>query len=304
MQIYDIPMTRDLEEITHHGTTNFPIAIYTTVIKENIYGYVPLHWHEEIQFVLVKNGQVKFTVEREEFILKQGEGIFINTGRLHSARSHEGDDGIFMCVDIHPEFIDSKEGRVYAKYVEHVLSSKGISAIELKREHVWQEKMLDCITSLGEFYNNHQPFYEIHIKKIVLELWLLLIEHIESDAQSINEVTAVENQRVKAILEYIEQNYMEKITLYQMAQVANVSRSECCRAFKRVVDSTPVEYLNRVRISKSMYYLKNGEMMVTEIAHEVGFASVSYFISIFKKITGFTPAQFKRSCLKRGTDKD
>lgn len=79
MQIYDIPFDQNHMETTHHGNLSFPLAIYTTQISKNILGYIDWHWHHELQFCVVIHGEVEFYVNQNHFILKEGEGIFINT---------------------------------------------------------------------------------------------------------------------------------------------------------------------------------------------------------------------------------
>ncbi len=299
MQVFDIPMTNDLQEITHHGSNRFPIAIYTTVIKENVYGYVPLHWHEEIQFVVVTKGVVKFTVDREDIVIHKGQGIFVNSGRLHSARSLNCEDGTFLCLDIHPEFIATKESLIYSKYIDPVLTAKYLPFVEFTGELEWHDNLLGLTTELSQLIDSKEKYYELRIMKAVMDLWSIFVENLQFDAVVLDALVEGENQRIKAILEYVESNYDRNITLEELSEVANISRSECCRSFKRVVGSTPFEYINKTRVSKSMQLLRASEMLITEIAHEVGFASSSYFISTFKKTVGCTPTKFRKQFLKQ-----
>lgn len=60
MQIIDFMIDQNLRELTEHRTMVLPIACYETVINQNVNGYIPLHWHDEFQFVLVINGEADF----------------------------------------------------------------------------------------------------------------------------------------------------------------------------------------------------------------------------------------------------
>ncbi len=51
---------QNLKELTEHRTVELPVACYETRINQNINGYIPLHWHDEIQFVLIRKGKLSF----------------------------------------------------------------------------------------------------------------------------------------------------------------------------------------------------------------------------------------------------
>jgi len=294
MQIYNIPMTQDLEELTPHGSNEFQLVMYETLIVENIYGHIPIHWHEDLQLILVTNGTVQFRVDSEEYIIGTHEGIVINTGWLHSARSYNGADGAFLCINFHPEFFYPNESQSYNRYVKPVIKNPYFKAIQLELETPWQNKLIECIKKLRFHYDADDDYNEIIIRSIMFEIWYDLLHNIEAiqdfDIPGSTETSA----RINTILEYIHENYSSKISLLDLAAVANLSRSECCRSFKKQMAATPFEYINRYRLAQSMSLLRLTDMSVTEISHEVGFNSPSLFISSFKKLTGLTPAKYRK----------
>lgn len=83
MQIYDIPIDSSRQETTAHGTFDFPMAVYETVLRRNILGFVSWHWHREFQFCLVTAGTVTFWVQGQQPVLSEGQGLFINSNVLH-----------------------------------------------------------------------------------------------------------------------------------------------------------------------------------------------------------------------------
>ena len=86
MQIYDIPIDSSGQETTAHGTFDFPLAVYETVLNRNILGFVSWHWHREFQFCLVTAGTVAFWVQGQQLVLTEGQGLFINSNILHMVR--------------------------------------------------------------------------------------------------------------------------------------------------------------------------------------------------------------------------
>lgn len=99
-------------------------------------------------------------------------------------------------------------------------------------------------------------------------------------------------QRVFNICRYIGEHFAEKLTLEELAREFFISRSALVRDFRLMLNTTVVEYITNVRISKAKLLLKNG-MSVSETAESCGFASDSYFIRVFKSVTDQTPAAFR-----------
>ncbi len=80
-----------------------------------------------------------------------------------------------------------------------------------------------------------------------------------------------------------------------------MSRSECCRYFKRMLNTTPLNYVIDYRIQKSLVLLQQTESNVTEVAYKVGFNSTSYFIERFRKLKKVTPLAYKKLKMDGGS---
>src|SRR3954462_14261835 len=92
----------------------------------------------------------------------------------------------------------------------------------------------------------------------------------------------LKSQRMKQMLSWIHLHYAEKIMLEDIARAGQLSRSECCRYFKRILKTTPLNYVIDYRIQKSLVLLQQAEPNVTEVGYQVGFNSTSYFIEKFR----------------------
>ncbi|MCM1212740.1 MAG: AraC family transcriptional regulator [Blautia sp.] len=71
-----------------------------------------------------------------------------------------------------------------------------------------------------------------------------------------------------------------------------MSRNECCRYFKHMMNMTITEYLLEYRLSKAAALLESSDLSITEIAGQTGFCDVSYFIKMFRRKTGSTPKAY------------
>jgi AraC-like DNA-binding protein len=100
---------------------------------------------------------------------------------------------------------------------------------------------------------------------------------------------------VKAAVQYMESNYSGMVGQEQLAQELGVSKYHFLRTFAAFTGMTPGEYLSRIRIEKAISLLRQSNLSIDEVAASVGYSSGSYFIKVFRKLTGQTPARFRSS---------
>ena len=100
--------------------------------------------------------------------------------------------------------------------------------------------------------------------------------------------------QLKQVLEFIEKNYANPLTLQQLSASVSMSPKYFCRFFSEMTHQTPMDYLNRQRIEEACYQLAATDDSITEIAYRNGFNDLSYFIRTFKKYKGTTPGKYKR----------
>ena len=77
-----------------------------------------------------------------------------------------------------------------------------------------------------------------------------------------------------------------------------MSTSRFFPCFKQSTGETPVDYINRFRISKSIIFMYDKNLSIEEISEKVGFKSSIYFRRVFKKITGKTPREYKKTSME------
>ncbi|MCZ8519409.1 MULTISPECIES: bifunctional transcriptional activator/DNA repair enzyme AdaA [Paenibacillus] len=99
---------------------------------------------------------------------------------------------------------------------------------------------------------------------------------------------------VDQITEYIDRHYVNAITLDTLADLCHGSPYHLQRTFRRVKGMTPAEYIQRKRITAAKEYLLRTDKSLNDIALAVGFASTSYFATLFKRMTEQTPSHYRR----------
>ncbi len=100
----------------------------------------------------------------------------------------------------------------------------------------------------------------------------------------------IKDSTVFEMIDYIKNNYQEKISISDLSKDLAYSESMLNRKFKKEVHITFNEYLNRYRINKAIDLLKNSDYNITEISYMCGYSSAKYFARVFKKYLGMSPS--------------
>ncbi len=293
MQANNIINNKNKKEVTQHGSFEFPITIYKTKISENILGYIDWHWHEELQFCIVTKGNINFNVDGDSIILSEGEGIFINARQLHQAKSYKGSDCSYICLAFHSDFISSFTGSIInRKYIQPYIDNSRINYCILKNDIEWKSVILNNILKIYEEYNKKEMGFELQIFILLIEVWNILIKSYF--VSFLNDNARNNSSHIKNIISYICDHYMEKIELNDLAKEVNLSKSTCCREFKKYMNCTIFEYIINYRLLVSSDLLITTNDSISDIAYQCGFGSTSYFIERFKMKTGISPSVYRK----------
>ena len=98
---------------------------------------------------------------------------------------------------------------------------------------------------------------------------------------------------LRIVLDHMEKYYWEKLTLEKLASIANMSTATFTRYFKKQIGTSPLAYLNTVRLTQAKHLLMTSNLPIGNIASQVGFTDQLYFCKFFKKQTGLTPSEFR-----------
>lgn len=286
---------RKLYEKTRHGEPGFPMVVYyndfTTYVGERI----PWHWHEEVEFVMVTDGAVEFSVGTDVLLLKAGEGIFINTNTLHNM-APQGEGRAYMySVLVNPGILGTERGVLLSsEYVTPYVTDEGLRYEILRPESGWETECLQKLSEICAVYMEKGFGYEYRLHNLVCEVWFALVREVFSHRSRKPRSRGADEERIYEALQYIQAHFKEELSLADLSSALNISKSECCRCFQRNLRMTPFEYLMMYRINRAAQILEKTGKTVTEIALETGFHSNSYFCKLFKRYMNCTPVEYRK----------
>lgn len=294
MQITKIKTDDTFMELTQHGTEEFPFEYYMDELEKYELGYIPMHWHREFEILFVLSGEVDCLIGDRNIKLRTGEGMFISSNVFHQFCTEGAKSTVIPNILFAPEFVADENSRVFKKYITPFLKGN-ISHVVLKPESGWQRSILEDLLYIHDLFKNIQDMYELMVQEKVIAIWKELCSHMTEMEPEPEKGEAAARARVKKMVMYIESNYMERLVLSDIAQAANISKTEALRCFRKCVNISPVNYLLRYRLQMAGKMLKRTRKSVSEIAAECGFDNVSYFDRMFRRFFELTPSEYRRN---------
>ena len=175
----------------------------------------------------------------------------------------------------------------------------------MKRQFLLLQRAIDALTeelgmdqkrnrSLGNFIRNIE---EIRDFSQIREAWITNLIEITKEAGAIAE-RKMNSYYINQILDYVQKNYRRDLSLEEVAEYVNLSSGYLSNYFKEKVGMNFVDYLTKLRIEKAKELLMHTNEKIYKIAEDVGYQNSQYFVTIFRKKTGVTPAEY-RKCLPR-----
>lgn len=147
--------------------------------------------------------------------------------------------------------------------------------------------------SIGVFEYVLKPITEERAEEVLLKLKIQL-DKDNGVYSEIDDSYGIKNVRFKTMIEYINSNYMKKLSLSELADMFNLNVTFCCSLFNKNFDCTFIEYCTRLRMKKAAELIKDGEMNVYQIAEYLNYDYI-YFNKLFKKHYGMTPRRYSNS---------
>lgn len=311
----------NLMDIVEHGDQEFPIQYYVDELSLYPQQMIPLHWHHDLEFYQAIGGTVKIKIQNQIIDLQDGEAIFINKNIFHSFQ--QSDPHCFCtCPNIvfSSHLIAPWNSNIYTNYIEPILLHSSIPYIIFNQSNSWHQEILiylDKIFSLLQKYgkipqyygafpilpfkykNIESDCYELDIQILLAKIWKIMYSHFNQiPFISLHSPQQSSQIRLHKMLEFIEDNYQKKITLNEIANVANISKSEASRCFHNHLHTSPIDYLIKYRMEKAIFLLTQTNESITSIAYNCGFHSPSYFNKRFAAVFHCSPKQYRNKSTK------
>lgn len=282
-------------ELGTRGSWGFPVTGGNRPGRLSHYegGRFECHFHPETEMTLITEGEMYYQANDKVFLLKEGDGIFVNSNVMHAGWQREGKECCYCPMNFATVMVSGHENsRIEREYVEPILRENLIPFAAFFAKNEEDRPILALMREFYDILAAKEEGYELLAKATLCRLWYLLY-HRAKGGESIAPDRGV--TAVKTVIVYMESHFAERLTLEQLAEVCNFSRSEFCRIFHRITGRTPFTYLQHLRVRRSLPLLQDRALSVTEIAERTGFSGASYYAEVFRRFMGMSPLQYRKN---------
>lgn len=241
------------------------------------------YWHQSIELIYVLAGSVQVQCRNMQYNLHEDDLILINMFDVHALSGNQCE----------------------------VLSLKiDISALDPEISH-FSQKRFDCNSSLEADKTKFIPLkrllalivksnvnpednIELLNKSYVYELLYILTTNFKVEGTTNSTDINKNSERIKNILNYISENYTEKISLNNLADTFYLSMPYISKIFKELIGLNFSDYLTEVRLSHAIKDLANANLKIEYIAEKNGFSNTRSFVSAFKNKYDYLPSKYRK----------
>lgn len=280
----------ELYETVSHMTASAPYSLHHTIVPLGLEPALYMHWHSEMEFLLLLEGELLFHIENQSYTLNAGDAIFIPPRLLHYANSISQEQVSFKAFVFSPDIIFSSfETRPYHTYILPVIHNNLSCAVVIRSNSFWQNEILSCLHKLFAAEGTN----ELYIRGLTFLIWDLLYKHHISGIESVKGLPALA-QQLSGAIRYLHENYNRNLTLSELAAMVPLSEAQFCRSFKLLTGMPPFQYLIRYRILQSCNDLCMSDKKITDIAISNGFNNISYYNRAFLQLMSMTPSEYRK----------
>lgn len=251
--------------------------------------YDKLHQHDEIQISYIEKGNGTLLVGNSFTNYYTGNVFVIGSNVPHAFKSDTSKNETSKMLTLF--FTKESFGTSFFKLEEF----EEIESFFVNSLHGFQ--VTSQLTEIKEIFNKLKKATKLERFIILIALLKLLSEsdiNLLSNYTYAKKLSDSEGKRMRKVFDYTLKNANQKISLDEIASVANMTKNAFCKFFKKRTNKTYINYLTELRIENACKILKsNKDMAIVDVAFKAGFYNISNFNRRFKELKKMTPLIFR-----------
>lgn len=263
---------------------DLPINIHLANIME-----YPIHWKDSIEILFVLRGSIELGVESETYILEEREIEIINPNEVFRIKSNDKDN-LVLILDIDPGFFEKYYDD--AKDTFYYTNSTDDKAQEDEKYYILRRFISILLYETMSKIDDYEDAIEENLLEMMYHL-LNNFHYLFYEEESLRD-DEYQLERYHRIVKYLSNNYMNKVSLQDIAEKEFLSSQYLSYKIKDVFGLGFNEYLNQIRVEESTKLLLDSDKSISEISEEVGFSHVRYYNKHFKLHYNLTPMQYRK----------
>ena len=273
---------RELEIIQHRQINGLSIFF-------NTIDYRTPHVHAEWELIWVLDQPLLVTCGQSQFTVEAGQMVLFGPSEIHEFRKLKN-SCTFLCLQVSESILPPMPHRVLKAHLLHeVLTKKELFSVQMR------------LKEIATAYIQQQSNYELLCvgqSCMILHQLLSLMPSYEASPEEAASLSW-KNARLKRLIQFVDEHYMEKIRLTDFAEAEGCSLSYLSRFIKETINQTFQAYVTSVRFNCACKLMASGKKRMLDVCMESGFSDYRYFAREFRKQYGMTPEEYSRNAVKQ-----
>ena len=268
------------EMAAHGGERPSAKLLYVTAARYDTDWHSTMHSHYFSEFIYVLHGQGRFLVENTVLDIKENDLVIVNPHVDQTETS----------LKDHPlEYIVLGVDNV-------IFTFDPLGAASSYRLYHYQEQASQMnwyLKTMLREVENKALYHEVVCQNL-LEVMIIHMMRLANFTLSV-----VSSRRLRSVSSsakrFIDDHFKEAVTLQDLADELHVGKYHLIHSFTEDYGISPINYLIARRVEESKTLLKTTDLNISKIASFTGFSSQSYFSQCFRRLSGFTPNEYRRA---------
>jgi AraC-like DNA-binding protein len=242
----------------------------------------------------ITGGNVVVSIGTETAEAQAGDFLFVPSSMVFRVESYDGSASIRVLTfnrEFAEENMDNFDGEI--NYMFYVQSFSRV--VTFTHTHPIYESLCYCMSEAYEEYISKDVCFRLPVKAYIYLLNSRVLRYYAGARNEMDRVIYHNVIRLRPVVEYIAENYGEKIYIETLADMIGVSPDYFTKMFKDSIGTTPIDYINGVRVNHALRLLTMTDTPVNEIAEKTGFSNPNYFHKIFKSYMQTSPLAYRKS---------
>ncbi len=244
------------------------------------YNMSTAHFHDEYEIYYLTKGSRHIYINDKIYPINSGSLALIDGENMHRAFSPNNGSYARFILCVKKQLLQNQAPSLVKPFKNGTVFSLNT------QQQTRLNRLMNMIISDIE---SDMPMRRESIRAVASKLVIDVTRFSEEQSATINDC----NDTVIKVIDFINSNYYQKLSLEYIASSCYISVSHLTRLFKAGTGYTVISYINNLRVKKASEMLKNTKLSISEIAEASGFESLSYFVKMFSKYFGMSPLKYR-----------
>ena len=250
---------------------------------------------DSMEIVEVISGSVFVQIGTDSAVASAGDFLYVPPSMMLRISAHDSQAqvrGIIFDISMLEEDMENFDSEVFDMFY---IQSKNKMTM-FSDGHPIHSQLRSLIEECHNEYSERDVCYRLPIRANICRMVTILLRYYSGKKKNdIDRMIYHNVLRLRPVMNYITDNFKDKIYIEKLADMINVSPDYFTKMFKESIGKTPIDYINAMRVNYSMELLATTDKPMADIADEIGFCNPNYFHKIFKQYMDVSPLAYRKS---------